>query len=303
MKLPSTVVNFHVIQDSYWMEKILKVLIRYYTMVSVEDLDRFYFQGEEIRNACHITVDDGDISVYTHLFPLIKKYRVPISIYVSPITVLTGRNFWFQEVEGYDLKQLLGSYNDKYNTKHKFESKNQVYGLIKSLKLKEIHELIGEFKALNRIPDKPRRCMTLDQLQELKASGLVEIGAHTMHHPILRNETAETVREEIQQSIETLGEMLGKKVMYFAYPNGVPVYDFGKREMDVLNDCGIKLAFSTQAKNFTIEDHPLSVPRRGITKGGPIFVLAKLALGDSWEGLKRLFKGKQEPDFRKMKGD
>jgi peptidoglycan/xylan/chitin deacetylase (PgdA/CDA1 family) len=303
MKLPSTVVNFHVIQDSYWMEKILKVLIRYYKIVSVEDLRRFYLQGQDIRNACHITVDDGDISVYTHLFPLLKKYRVPISIYVSPMTVITGRNFWFQEIEGYDLEHLLRNYNDKYNTRHEFVGKNQVYGLVKSLKLKEIHELIDEFKALNRISYKPRRCMTLDQLKELKASGLVEIGAHTMHHPILSNETVETVREEIQQSIEKLGEMLGEKVKYFAYPNGVPVYDFGLREMDVLSDCGIELAFSTQAKNFTIDDHPLSVPRRGITKGGSVFVLAKLALGDGWEGLKRLLKGKQEPDFRRMKGD
>lgn len=298
MKLPNTVINFHVIQNSRWMEEILRVLVRFYNMVSAKDVERFYFGGSDLKNACHITVDDGDISVYTHLFPLIKKYNIPISIYVSPMAVMTGRNFWFQEIEGYDLKLFLAYYNKKYNQKHVFKNKYQVYALIKSLELTEIHKLIDGYKRTHGIPDKPRRCMTLEQILELKASGLVDIGAHTMHHPILKNESLATVREEIQQSIEKLGEVLGEEIKYFAYPNGVPVIDFGNREMDVLSDCGIKLAFSTQAKNFTINDHPLSIPRRGITKGGAAFVLVKLALGDRWEDLKRLLKGKQEPDFR-----
>lgn len=267
-------------------------------MVSVQDVERFYFGGLDLKNACHITVDDGDITVYTHLFPLIKKYNIPISIYVSPMAVMTGRNFWFQEIEGYDLELFLQYYDKQYNQKHAFKNKYQVYALIKSLTLKEIHQLVDGYKEAYGIPHKPRRCMTVEQLLELKASGLVDIGAHTIHHPILKNEAFDTVKQEIQQSIEDLGEILGEKIKYFAYPNGVPVIDFGRREMDILKECGINLAFSTQAKIFSINDHHLSVPRRGITKGGPIFVLAKLALGDKWEALKRLLKGKQEPDFR-----
>ncbi|EMS30879.1 polysaccharide deacetylase [Mariniradius saccharolyticus AK6] len=280
------------------MDSILKVLMRYYNMVSAKDLESFYFKGLELKNTCHITVDDGDITVYTHLFPLIKKYNIPISIYVSPMAVMTGKNFWFQEIEGYDLQLFLQYYDKQYNQKHAFKNKYQVYALIKSLTLKEIHQLVDGYKEAYGIPHKPRRCMTLEQLLELKASGLVDIGAHTMHHPILKNESIEKVRDEIQTSVEKLGELLGEQTKYFAYPNGVPVIDFGQREMNILNECGVKLAFSTQTKNFSIDDHPLSVPRRGITKGGPMFVLAKLALGDKWEGLKRLLKGKQEPDFR-----
>jgi peptidoglycan/xylan/chitin deacetylase (PgdA/CDA1 family) len=208
MKLPNVVINFHVIQNAEWMDSILKVLMRYYNMVSAKDLEAFYFGGLDLKNACHITVDDGDISVYTHLFPLIKKYNIPISIYVSPMAVMTGRNFWFQEIEGYDLKLFLAYYNKKYNQKHVFKGKYQVYALIKSLELKEIHQLIDGYKQAYGIPDKPRRCMTLEQILELKASGLVDIGAHTIHHPILRMSLLDTVRMRFNFSGE-IGRIIG----------------------------------------------------------------------------------------------
>jgi peptidoglycan/xylan/chitin deacetylase (PgdA/CDA1 family) len=298
MKLPNTVINFHVIQNTKWMDDILKMLTSHYKMVSVEQLENYYFNGLDLQNACHITVDDGDVSVYTHLFPLIKKYKIPISIYISPYVVISGKNFWFQEMMEYDLRLFLEYYNRLFGTKHIFINKYQVFGLIKSLPLKEIQTLIEGFKKENKIKDKPRRCLDVNQLLELHESGLVAIGAHTINHPILRNESYETVKDEVLRSVIELEKLLNSKVKYFAYPNGFPGIDFGEREMRILEECNIRLAFSTQSKNFSNLDHPLSVPRRGITKGGPIFVLTKLALGDYWDSLKRILKGKQEPDFR-----
>jgi peptidoglycan/xylan/chitin deacetylase (PgdA/CDA1 family) len=199
---------------------------------------------------------------------------------------------------GYDLKKFLELYNKVNGTRFTYIGKHQVSGLLKSLPIKEINYLLAEFKKEYNIEDKPRRCLDIFQLRELKDSGLVAIGAHTMNHPILKNETNETVKEEISRSITELGKLLGSEVKYFAYPNGFPSIDFGEREMEILQDCKIKLAFSTQSKNFTCQDHPLSIPRRGITKGGPFFALAKLTMGDYWEKLKKILKGKQEPDFR-----
>jgi peptidoglycan/xylan/chitin deacetylase (PgdA/CDA1 family) len=298
MKLPNTVINFHVIQNSGWMESILKMLSNNFNMVSAERLEDYYYKGLDLHNACHITIDDGDVSVYTHLFPLIVKYKIPVSIFVSPHAVITGKNFWFQEIIGYDLKQFLEFYNKVYNTHYAYNGKHQVNGLIKSLPLNEIDELISGYKNKYKIEDKPRRCLDVAQLRELNDSGLVSIGAHTMNHPILKNETQETVKKEISESIIQLEELLGCEVKYFAYPNGLPVIDFGEREIDILKDCKIKLAFSTQSKNFSTQDHPLSVPRRGITKGGPYFAFAKLSMGDYWEVLKKFLKGKQEPAYR-----
>lgn len=62
--------------------------------------------------------------------------------------------------------------------------------------------------------------MTLDQVKEIAASGLVEIGAHTVHHPNLKSLSIEIAKKEIEDSKATLESELGINVVSFAYPYG-----------------------------------------------------------------------------------
>lgn len=298
VRLPNTIINFHVIKDVQWMEDIIILLKKYYNLVSAKDLKDFYHGSIELKNACHITIDDGDKTVYDHLFPLIKKHNVPISIYVSPYSLKTGKNFWFQELKSMDLRLILNFYNQLHQSKIQYVNDIQVKAIIKSMRSKEIYSLIEHYKVSLNQPYLNRVGMNIDQILELKESGLVEIGAHTLTHPILKNEDDETTRIEIKNSIEELAEILKEKIEYFAYPNGLPGLDFSDREMKILKECGIKLAFSTQNKRFSKNDSPLSIPRNGITKGNKNFILAKLIFGNTWVQMRRLIKGKQEFDYR-----
>ncbi len=299
MKFKNTVINFHVIKNSDWMERIFILLKKHYNFVSLSQLENFYFRGLELKNACHITVDDGDLSVYTHLFPIIKKYKIPISIYVSPLCVKTDSNFWFQEIVGYDFQKLFEHYSKIYGSTLQFEGKHHLYAVLKQLPIKELINLIDSFRLSQGIEPKPRMGLNLEQLLELKASGLVEIGAHTYNHPILANEDMNTVVFEIKDCILELEDMIGEKVKWFAYPNGVPILDFSKREMELLKECGISLAFSTENKRFSMEDNPLSVPRTGISKGNLSFIYLKLLFGSGWDILKELFNSNKEIKIRK----
>ncbi|MGY6521534.1 MAG: polysaccharide deacetylase family protein [Mongoliitalea sp.] len=298
MKIKNTVVNFHVIRNERWMESILLMLKSNFRMVGTDQLLRYYYGNQPLENACHITIDDGDQSVYTHLFPLIKKYQVPVSIYVSPHAIQTGQNFWFQEIKDYDYKQFLNYYQGLKSQKQEFINEKQVSGILKTLPVDEINDIIASYKKKFNIPDKKRMGMDLKQVQELNKSGLVTIGAHTMNHPILKNETDERVAWEIKDSVTQLSDLLNQEICCFAYPNGIPGLDFGPREMNHLRDVNIKLAFSTESKNFDQTFDPLSIPRRGVTKGSKRFVHAKLLLGDYWEVLKGVLKPNQEKDFR-----
>ncbi|MCH6236770.1 polysaccharide deacetylase family protein [Cognataquiflexum rubidum] len=281
------------------MERILILLKSHYHFVSLSDLEDFYYHGTDLRNACHITVDDGDISVYTHLFPIIKKYQIPISIYVSPLCVREGKNFWFQEISGYDFQKFFEYYSKIYDHSMQYEGKHQLYAVLKHLPIEELIKLIDSFRLSQGIKPKPRMGINLEQLLELKASGLVEIGAHTYNHPILANEDNSTVIYEISSCILELEEMIGEKVKWFAYPNGIPSLDFSKREMEILRESGVKLAFSTENKRFSKSDDPLSVPRTGISKGNIPFIFAKLFFGSRWDILKGLFNSNKESEFRK----
>jgi peptidoglycan/xylan/chitin deacetylase (PgdA/CDA1 family) len=299
IKLPQTVINFHVINDINWMENIIVTLKKHYNFVTAKDLESYYYGNLKLKNGCHLTVDDGDKSVYEKLFPLIKKHNVPISIYVSPHSLKTGKNFWFQELSNINLKSLLDYYNILNRSKIEYVNDFQVKAFLKTLKCDSLYFLIEKYKADFGFPSIERQGMDVSQLLELKHSGLVEIGAHTQTHPILKNESYERCLYEIKSSIEDLSLILKDEVKYFAYPNGIPGIDFSEREVNFLREHGIRLGFCTENKRFSKNDHPLSIPRNGITKGNIRFILAKLLFGNSWIKIRRTIKGKQELDYRK----
>lgn len=298
IKFPNTVVNFHVIKNQDWMENILKLLGNHFEFIGLEEMESFYYEGKPQKNKCHITVDDGDITVYTHLLPLVKKHKIPISIYVSPTTLKEGKNFWFQEIRDYDLAHFLGFFNKKFGKRVQFEGKGQVYALLKALTANDLNQLILDYKTEFGIADKPRMGMDLQQVMELKQTGLFDIGAHTFNHPILKNESDASARHEIVDCVDELGGMLGEKVKWFAYPNGVPRLDFSNREFELLKEAGIRLAFSTENKRFSMEDNPLSIPRTGISKGNSLFIVAKMAMGSEWEKWKATFNRNKEVEIR-----
>jgi peptidoglycan/xylan/chitin deacetylase (PgdA/CDA1 family) len=62
--------------------------------------------------------------------------------------------------------------------------------------------------------------LTSEETIRLAEGDLVEIGAHTMTHPVLATLPAIEQRQEIQESKVRLEAMLGREVVSFAYPHG-----------------------------------------------------------------------------------
>jgi len=296
--LQNTIINFHKIYDKEWMESVLLFLSNIYNIVSLQDIESYYYHKKPLHNCCHITFDDGDRSFYTIVYPLIKKFQLPVSIYVSPKIVKTGENFWFQEIRNYNKEVLRTIINNKYPYLKSINPKIPISAIFKSLQLTQIWEIIDEYRSIMKIDAEKRMNMSVDELKEVYDSGLVEIGAHTQNHPILANETETTAQYEIQSSILELNAILGVQVSSFAYPNGIPQIDFGKREMNFLKAMNIKLALSTENKSFSIKDNPLNIPRNGISKGNKSFLFMKLLMGSKWDIVKKLCLGKQEDDYR-----
>jgi peptidoglycan/xylan/chitin deacetylase (PgdA/CDA1 family) len=76
---------------------------------------------------------------------------------------------------------------------------------------------------------------------ELQNDGLVEIGAHTMTHPILSRLPISEQEEEIRESKALLENILGKTVSGFAYPNGF----FTEQTETLVKEMGFNYACSS----------------------------------------------------------
>lgn len=119
--------------------------------------------------------------------------------------------------------------------------------------------------------------MTSDQVRRLAEAGM-EIGAHTMTHPILRTLSAPVAEHEINASRAALEAITGRAVRAFAYPNGRPGEDYTERDRDLVASLGFAFALSTRWGAATRESDMFQLPRFTPWDRAPARWLARLLL-------------------------
>jgi peptidoglycan/xylan/chitin deacetylase (PgdA/CDA1 family) len=113
--------------------------------------------------------------------------------------------------------------------------------------------------------DPPRDLMMRgEQVRALHAAGM-EIGAHTVRHPILSAVSAAEAEAEIVASRDRLAELTGAPVRSFAYPNGKPGVDYSHVHVDAVHRAGFSVAVSTAWGAACPDDDPLQLPRVGFS--------------------------------------
>jgi len=293
------VINFHAITDGHWFEKIIEYLKTHKRIVSCDELDA-YLKGQiSIKNGYLLTVDDGERSFYDIMYPIIKKHQVPIAIFVSPKITTQEENFWFQEIAGFDHGKFKKICGEILQIPLQSFEEIKVLALIKSMQIHDVLEAIATYKSKYNVADKTFQNVTVSELKELHSSGLVTIGAHTMRHPILLNETDEQSNYEIRNSVDDLSDLLNTQVKYFAYPNGIPAIDYNQREVEILKDTGIVLSFSTNFTKVCKSSKPFEIPRGEISNGQFDF-RKKLALWQYWNQISNI-KNKRKDHLNQRK--
>ena len=84
-----------------------------------------------------------------------------------------------------------------------------------------------------------RYFMDASEIQAIDKDPLIEIGGHTISHPLLRNLTDEEAYREIVQNKKDLENLLDHSVEIFAYPFG----NYDEQTIDVLKRAGITHQF------------------------------------------------------------
>jgi hypothetical protein len=161
--------------------------------------------------------------------------------------------------------------------------------VFKELTVAQMHDVLAEYRRMTCTPPRCGCNVSVPQLQEMVASRLVSVGAHTINHPILTNESDTSCTREIESSIADLSDLLAAPITSFAYPNGIVGLDCGVREAEVLRRQGIRLGFTTEARHLSRSDDPMQVPRIGVSDREPLASIhAKFVLGSAWPKLKLL---------------
>ena len=203
------------------------------------------------RAAC-ITFDDGYADNFHIALPILQRHGLTATFFIST-GFLDGGRMWNDTIIE-TVRTLAGATLDgvsaglgRYRLDSITQSQQVIGEIISKVKYLEIAERIKITETLAHAAPAalPQNLMmTSAEVKSLFQAGM-QIGAHTVSHPILARLNDEEAKREIQNSKVFLEELLGERVGLFAYPNGKPGEDYSPQTVDVVRQLDFDAAVST----------------------------------------------------------
>jgi len=230
----------------------LAALGRWFTVLPLKEAAARLRDGTlPVRAAC-ITFDDGYADNAAVALPVLRRRGLPATFFLAT-GFLDGGRMWNDSVietvrraRGDTLDARCVGLGEMAVSTPPLRRRT-IAALLAALKYlpqderqKRVDELAAEASA--SLPDD--MMMTTGQVRELQAGGM-EIGAHTLTHPILAKLDPERARNEIRESKRRLEAITGKPVTLFAYPNGKPGQDYRSEHVRMVSELGFEAAVST----------------------------------------------------------
>ena len=268
----------------------LEHVCKYYHPMSLLELVRALAAKRVPNRAVVITFDDGYADNLWNAKPLLDRYDVPATIFVATGYAVQNREFWWDELEKILLlperlpSSLALNVNGEYYAwdLHETEERSTLrwdvtmefcpsprYKVYKELqRLLRPLDNTGQHQVLNalalwagvsRDEHPANRTLNHDELKALD-EGKIEIGSHSITHPLLSKQPLEVQKREIAVSKRYLEDILGHSVNSFSYPYG------GEDAADentekIVREAGYEMACCTVRAPVTRYSNPYWLPR------------------------------------------
>ena len=204
----------------------------------------------KLRNAVALTFDDGYRDFIDVVLPIIEQFGVKVLLFITP-QFASGNVLPYE----YLVADLIRRCPRLKIPEHGFPNipmsvdNSTRYNLIR-LAMKEKYSeerqttltRLLEANGLNVGQLSVPEMLNWNDLRELDQHPLIEIGAHTMSHPVLSKIATNSAWKEIGESKRIIEEQLKNRVSCFAYPYGSN--SFTNRLMVRLS--GFKYGFATE---------------------------------------------------------
>lgn len=280
-----TVLIFHRVlaqRDELWpeewvaaeFERVCQWMSEWFHVLPLDEAAERLAAGQLPPRAACITFDDGYADNQTIACPILSKHGLCATFFVST-GYLDGGRMWndtitetmrctqqgAMEFRGERLRSL--SVLPAQSADDKRAGLRALIQLIKYMKPGERSEAIAELLeasgvSLEELPS--NLMMRSEQVQALRTCGM-QIGAHTVNHPILARLGEAAAECEIGESRERLEALLGEKVGLFAYPNGRPGEDYSARDVAIVRRLGFTAAVSTASGVGSPKTDRFQLPR------------------------------------------
>ena len=241
-------------------------------MADEPDREQFTQMLQWIREVCDVlplgeaTFDDGYRNNLTLAKPLLVEAGLPATVFIAVDAVRTGvmwNDVAIEAARRWDVGVDLSDLGFETQSLQAAGSAGRVEVLIAGLKylpLEERADVVAEVFRRTCGGSPARLMLTESEVAQLAGDG-IELGAHTIHHPILTRVPDDVAREEIERSKAWLHELTGRAPVLFAYPNGRPGTDYDQRHVTMVADAGFSAAVSTRWGAARASSEVFELPR------------------------------------------
>lgn len=275
----------------------LDVLRSFGRVMAVRDLAAAVQRGRLPRRSIVVTFDDGYADNLLHAKPLLERHQVPATVFVTSGATNLAEEFWWDELErillspgslpdALDLVIDERAYHWSLDPCAQYETASadahrkwrtwrrpdptprhtiyrelwQVMRLLSTRQRDPIRAALRRWGGAVAAPRPTHRVLTSDEIVTLAQDGLVEIGCHTVSHPLLSGLGVAAQQDEVQRSKRDLEAIVDTRVTTFAYPFG----DHSAETVRIVREAGFVAAGTTTHGLVEAGADEFRLPRRHV---------------------------------------
>jgi peptidoglycan/xylan/chitin deacetylase (PgdA/CDA1 family) len=279
-------------------EETLVLAGKYFNFVSLDEAQAM-LQGQIPlkRNSCVITFDDGQLNNVKLALPILRKYKIPVVLYLTTAGLDRPKPFWFDRLD-YVIQQpgLHGQIIEVGNRKIMVDQSSRegmassLAQLTKSLKEEYISDISFQnavedvFTKLEKASGKSlvdvfdgdlwSSLMSEQDVLDCMEENNVTIGSHTINHVRLPLADGDELVTEVTESKKILERLMQSPCYHFCYPNG----DWDSKSIRAVEEAGYVTAVTTDPGCNQVGDNLFRLKRYSFPETGtPIRALFSIA--------------------------
>jgi len=218
--------------------------------------------------AAAITFDDGHVDGYTHALPVLQRYGLSATFFVT--SGFTSGGWMWDDSIVEAIRAARGDFLDTgvaslpplpvRDIAEKRLSLDRLMRTVKYMPPAARQDAVARILAASGAVLGDNPMLKPEHIRALRAAGML-IGAHTRSHPLFAVCSDAEVEAEIAGGKEELEALLREPVRLFAYPNGMPWADFTRRHVDMVCRLGFDAAVTTSWGVNTRDTDPFELRR------------------------------------------
>jgi peptidoglycan/xylan/chitin deacetylase (PgdA/CDA1 family) len=254
--------------DAERFDAIVSFIARNFRVLPLSEAVQRLGQGTLPAATACITFDDGYADNYTVAAPILRRHGVSAAFFIAS-GYADGRRMWNDSVIEAARRAPAGEldWTEFGLGRHPLaDAASRVTAYEKALAALKYRDaaarrdIAGELARRAGLPERDATMMTPAQVRQLREMGM-DIGGHTVTHPILSRLNDADAAAEIADNRAQLAEWVGEPPRTFAYPNGRPGRDYTARDVELVRRSGYAGALTTMRGVGRMHGDPYQLPR------------------------------------------